>query len=128
MERPFEEAFDDEGGYKLTPLAAEGLTSPKEFRKALGEAFGDDGDSYMMIMRLIQGRERRELPRPDDNDVAVLLSDFTTVSTLATMYDMALRGLVYVDVEEADEGGEKEVAFAITPEGLEAIAKHGRLY
>jgi hypothetical protein len=122
--RPYE---DEDGLYRLTPEAAEAMADPVAFRRALQDAFGEDeGDAYMMVMRLIQGREQRELDPPNGEEIAVLLTDFATVTTLATLYGLAFKGLVYVDVVEED--GDTQVGFQITADGLEVIAREGRLY
>jgi len=106
--------------YALTPQAAEELAKDaRGFRAALTRELGESGDALFLLTRFAEGRERRELPPPTVAECEVVGRHFAEVLAFATLFELVLKGMVFIDVKE--ENGELTTAFSLTTDGREAV-------
>jgi len=109
--------------YALTRLGAEALAEqPENLRAQLRAAFGDDaGDAQFLLMRFVEGRERRELPVPNEEEcdrVKMWLAQHTADTYLLSL---VMKGVAYIDPLDTKDGD--TMGFSISAKGREVLGQ-----
>lgn len=93
-----ENVDDDNVAYGMTPEFAHMLEtlSLAELRELID-------DEHLVLARFVEGRERRELPAPNLDEVAVIHSWHAKAMLDQVLIGLVIKGMVYVDIDPDGE-------------------------
>jgi hypothetical protein len=111
----------DETVFKLTADGARELAEdPQAFARKLDRIFDDKNGARatMIMMRMIEGRERRELPLPTEEEIEAVTSDFLVAARTVELYDLVISGHIFPDAQDG------EPVFGLSQKGRDYVERN----
>ena len=110
MDKVDEELYDDSDMFTLTPELAHMMAS-----LSTDELINLYGEEALLIARFIQGRERREMDLPTQEEIVKIVEHYHKMITDQHLFGLTLKGFAYIDWDG------NEPVWSITAEGAEAV-------